>query len=179
MQAVRRTGRQAIAAPADRPGGQVDFVTGRAPLTPARLRRCLAPVVAPDILRVTDGHPAYLRARAASRTAPSTWRQGVRVAGALHVQNVNAYHSRFKQWAAAIPWRRRPLPAELPWVALGRRWRENRFAGDAAEIGARRFHPLSGDIAKEKGAMIAHRPFALATGSGSRRQLSTGNVRRS
>ena len=23
---------------------------------------------------------------------------GVRVAGALHVQNVNAYHSRFKQW---------------------------------------------------------------------------------
>jgi transposase-like protein len=84
----------------DRTGRTVDFVTGRAPLTRVHLRRCLAPVVAPDILLVTDGHPAY---RAFAREAGITHRAvnlsvGVRVAGALHVQNVNAYHSRFKQW---------------------------------------------------------------------------------
>jgi IS1 family transposase len=84
----------------DRTGKTVDFVTGRAPLTRAQLRRCLAPVVERDILLVTDGHPAY---RAFAREAGITHRAvnlsaGVRVAGALHLQNVNAYHSRFKEW---------------------------------------------------------------------------------
>jgi transposase-like protein len=83
----------------DRTGRTVDFVTGRAPLTAPQLR-CLAPAVAPDILLVTDGHAAY---RTFAREAGITHRAvnlsaGVRVAGALHVQNVNAYHSRFKQW---------------------------------------------------------------------------------
>ena len=84
----------------DRTGNTVDFVTGRAPLRPAHLRRCLAPVLAPDATLVTDGHPAYaafareadIRHRAVNLSA------GVRVDGALHVQNVNAYHGRFKQW---------------------------------------------------------------------------------
>jgi hypothetical protein len=57
-------------------------------------------VVAPDILLVTDGHPAYpafaRKAGIAHRAVNLT--AGVRVAGALHVQNVNAYHSRLKQW---------------------------------------------------------------------------------
>jgi hypothetical protein len=71
-----------------------------APLTRAQLRLCLAPVIERDILLVTDGHPAY---RAFAREAGITHRAvnlsaGVRVAGAIHVQNVNAYHSRFKQW---------------------------------------------------------------------------------
>jgi hypothetical protein len=49
---------------------------------------------------VTDGHPAY---PAFAREAGISHRAvklaaGVRVAGALHVQNVNAYHGRFKQW---------------------------------------------------------------------------------
>jgi IS1 family transposase len=84
----------------DRANRTVDFVTGRAPLTRAQLRRCLSPVIAPDILLVTDGHPAY---RAFAHEAGITHRAvnlsaGMRVAGALHVQNVNAYHSRFKQW---------------------------------------------------------------------------------
>jgi hypothetical protein len=47
----------------DRTGKTVDFVTGRAPLTAAQLRRWLAPVIAPDILLVTDGHAAYRRRR--------------------------------------------------------------------------------------------------------------------
>ncbi len=84
----------------DRAGRTVDFVTGRAPLRPAHLHRCLLPVVAPDILLVTDGHGAY---RSFARKAGIAHRAlhlsaGVRVAGALHVQNVNAYHRRFKQW---------------------------------------------------------------------------------
>ncbi len=84
----------------ERTGSTVDFVTGRAPLTQAQLQRDLAPVVARDILLVTDGHPAY---RAFARATGITHRAvnlaaGVRVDGALHVQNVNAYHSRFKQW---------------------------------------------------------------------------------
>jgi transposase-like protein len=84
----------------DRTGRTVDFVTGRAPLRPAHLKRCLPSVVAADILLVTDGHPAY---PAFAREACISHRavnqsSGGRVDGALHVQNVNAYHSRFKQW---------------------------------------------------------------------------------
>jgi hypothetical protein len=53
----------------DRTGKTVDFVTGRAPLTAAQLRRCLMPVIAPEILLVTDGHAAY---RAFARAARIT-----------------------------------------------------------------------------------------------------------
>jgi transposase-like protein len=84
----------------DRTGKTVDFVTGRAPLKAAQLLRCLPPVLAADVMLVTDGHPAY---PAFARKAGVSHRAvnlsaGMRVAGALHVQNVNAYHSRFKEW---------------------------------------------------------------------------------
>ncbi len=84
----------------DRTGRTVDFVTGRAPLKPAQLERCLRPVVAPDILLVTDGHAAYpvFARQAGIAHRAVNLAAGVRVAGALHVQNVNAYHSRLKQW---------------------------------------------------------------------------------
>jgi transposase-like protein len=84
----------------DRSGKTVDFVTGRAPLRPAHLQRCLPPVVAADIMLVTDGHPAYpaFARKVGIHHRAVTLSAGVRVAGALHVQNVTAYHSRFKQW---------------------------------------------------------------------------------
>ena len=84
----------------DRSGRTVDFVTGRAPLQSLHLQRCLIPVVAPDILLVTDGHAAYpvFARQAGIRHSAVTLSAGVRVDGVLHVQNVNAYHSRFKQW---------------------------------------------------------------------------------
>ncbi|MDB5935236.1 MAG: transposase, partial [Massilia sp.] len=84
----------------DRSGRTVDFVTGRAPLRPAHLQRCLPPVVAADVMLVTDGHPAYpaFARKAGIHHRAVNLSAGVRVAGALHVQNVNAYHSRFKQW---------------------------------------------------------------------------------
>jgi transposase-like protein len=113
----------------DRTGKTFDFVTGRAPLTQAHLRRCLAPVVERDILLVTDGHPAY---RAFAREAGIRHRAlnlsaGVRVAGALHVQNVNAYHSRFKQWLRRFHGvATRYLPNYLGW----------RWAVDGGRIGA-------------------------------------------
>jgi transposase-like protein len=84
----------------DRNGRTLDFVTGRGPLTKASLHQCLRPTLDPDILLVTDANAAY---RAFSREAGISHeavnlRAGVRTRGALHVQNVNAYHSRFRNW---------------------------------------------------------------------------------
>jgi transposase-like protein len=113
----------------DRTGRTYDFVTGRAPLTSPQLRRCLAPVIERDILLVTDGHCAY---RTFAREAGITHRAvnasaGVRVAGALHVQNVNAYHSRFKGWLRRFRGvASRYLPNYLGW----------RWAIDGGRIGS-------------------------------------------
>ena len=84
----------------DRTGQTLDFVTGRGALTKAQLHRCLLPVIDQDILLVSDGHAAY---RAFAREAGITHqavnlRAGIRVRGAAHVQNVNSYHSRLREW---------------------------------------------------------------------------------
>jgi hypothetical protein len=86
-------------------------------------------VIERDILLVTDAHPAY---RAFSLEAGITHRAlnlsaGVRVAGALHVQNVNAYHSRFKEWLRRFHGvASRYLPNYLGW----------RWALDGGRIGS-------------------------------------------
>ena len=84
----------------DRSGATHDFVTGRGPLTARQLARHLPPVLATDTLLVTDGNHAY---RTFARQAGISHdyvnlRAGERVRGAIHVQNVNAYHSRFHTW---------------------------------------------------------------------------------
>ncbi|MCC7644131.1 IS1595 family transposase, partial [Janthinobacterium sp. EB271-G4-3-1] len=84
----------------DRTGQTLDFVTGKGALTKAQLHHCLLPVIDKDVLLVTDGHRAY---RAFAREAGISHqavnlRAGIRVRGAAHVQNVNAYHSRLRQW---------------------------------------------------------------------------------
>ncbi|MBZ2206128.1 IS1595 family transposase [Massilia soli] len=84
----------------DRTGKTLDFVTGRGPVSKAQLRRCLKPVLAEDTLLVSDGNASYryfARDAGISHEAVNI-RQGVRVRGAIHVQNVNAYHSRFREW---------------------------------------------------------------------------------
>ncbi|WP_139144739.1 IS1595 family transposase, partial [Janthinobacterium sp. HH100] len=84
----------------DRTGQTRDFVAGKGALTKAQLHACLPPVIDKDILLVTDDHAAY---RAFAREAGISHqavnvRAGIRVQGAAHVQNVNAYHSRLRAW---------------------------------------------------------------------------------
>lgn len=84
----------------DRSGKTLDFVTGKGPVTKKQLRRCLPQVMDKDAMLVTDSNAAYRYfAREAGITHQAVnLRAGVRVKGALHVQNVNAYHSRFRGW---------------------------------------------------------------------------------
>jgi transposase-like protein len=84
----------------DRTGQTLDFVTGNGPVTKAQLHEHLPPALDPDVLLVTDANAAYryfAREAGISHEAVNL-RAGVRVRGAIHVQNVNAYHSRFRQW---------------------------------------------------------------------------------
>ena len=88
----------------DRSGQTIDAVTGRGALTTAQLERHLLPRLDRQVLLVSDSHGAYrcfarthgiaheaVNLRAGERTRRSA-------AGAIHVQNVNAYHQRFRQW---------------------------------------------------------------------------------
>ena len=102
----------------DRSGATVDFVTGRGSLTAARLRKHLLPVLERDVLLVSDAHPAYrVFAREAGLShAFVNLRAGERVRGAVHVQNVNGYHRRFRQWLARFHGvASRYLPHYLGW----------------------------------------------------------------
>jgi transposase-like protein len=106
----------------DRGGQTVDAVTGRGALGKRQLEHHLLPFLERQVLLVTDSHAAY---RAFARThgiahEAVNLRAGTRVrpsaAGAIHVQNVNAYHSRLRAWLA--PFRgvaSRYLPNYLGW----------------------------------------------------------------
>jgi hypothetical protein len=56
--------------------------------------------LAEDVLLVTDSNAAYryFAAEAGISHESVNLSAGVRVRGAIHVQNVNAYHSRFREW---------------------------------------------------------------------------------
>jgi transposase-like protein len=84
----------------DRNGRTLDFHTGRGPVTATQLLACLQPVLAADVLLVSDAAAAYrmfaARARISHEAVNAT--AGVRSRGAIHIQNVNGWHSRFKTW---------------------------------------------------------------------------------
>jgi transposase-like protein len=84
----------------DRSGQTLDFVTGNGPLTKTRLTASLKPVLAGDALLISDANPTYTAFCQAEDISHEVVNlsQGQRVNGAYHVQNVNAYHSRFKLW---------------------------------------------------------------------------------
>ena len=84
----------------DRSGSTLDFHTGRGPVSAAQLHACLGPVLAADVLLISDCAAAYARfAIAAGITHQAVNVQaGQRARGAIHIQNVNAWHSRFKSW---------------------------------------------------------------------------------
>ena len=84
----------------DRSGQTLDFVTGNGALTKMSLTNVLKPVLDTDALLVSDANPSYAafcHDEGFSHEVVNL-SQGQRVRGAYHVQNVNAYHSRFKQW---------------------------------------------------------------------------------
>ncbi len=77
-----------------------DFVTGRGPVSARQLVQHLKPVLHPDVLLISDGAKAYAAfARATGITHEAlAIRVGVRARGAVHLNNVNGWHSRFKTW---------------------------------------------------------------------------------
>jgi transposase-like protein len=84
----------------DRTGQTLNFVIGRGPVSKAQLHQCLRPALDQDILLVSDSNAAY---RYFAREAEISYESinvhaKQRVRGAIHVQNVNAYHSRCRQW---------------------------------------------------------------------------------
>ena len=84
----------------DRTGKTLDFVTGRGPVSASQLHAHLGPVLHDQILLISDAANAY---RCFAREAHITHKAvnvaaGRRVRGAIHIQNVTAWHSRFKSW---------------------------------------------------------------------------------
>jgi transposase-like protein len=84
----------------DRSGQTLDFHTGRGPVTAAQLHACLHPVLDRDALLVSDAAAAYraFAARANITHEAVNVRAGERARGAIHIQHVNGWHSRFKGW---------------------------------------------------------------------------------
>ena len=84
----------------DRSGRTLDFHTGRGPVTVEQLHECLTPVLPADVLLISDGAIVYRHyAEQAGITHEAVnVKGGVRVRGAIHIQNVNSWHSRFKSW---------------------------------------------------------------------------------
>jgi transposase-like protein len=103
----------------DRSGNTVDFVTGRGPVTVVQLTEHLRPVLAPDTLLVTDANKAYqafARQQGISHQYVNV-SAGEHVRGAVHVQNVNGYHSRFHKWLRRFNGvATRYLPNYLGWL---------------------------------------------------------------
>jgi len=84
----------------DRDGRTIDAVVGNGALTAQHLHTHLRARLAPDVLLVTDAHaayPAFARAARIRHEAVNA-SAGVRTRGVLHIQNVNAYHSRMRGW---------------------------------------------------------------------------------
>jgi len=84
----------------DRTGRTLDFHTGRGPVRLAQLAHCLSGLLARDALLISDGAVVYRHFAAAAglRHKYVNLRAGVRARGAIHIQNVNGWHSRFKNW---------------------------------------------------------------------------------
>jgi len=88
----------------DRRGQTIDAVTGRGPLKVTQLIKHLLPKLDSQALLVTDANAAYrafaqahgIAHQAVNPGAGKRVRSGAE--GAIHVQNVNAYHRRFKEW---------------------------------------------------------------------------------
>ena len=106
----------------DRAGQTADAVTGRGPLTVRQAERHLLPLLERQALLVTDANATYrslarkhgIAHQAVNLSAGERVRSGK--AGAMHVQNVNAYHQRLREWIARFHGvASRYLPNYLGW----------------------------------------------------------------
>jgi transposase-like protein len=84
----------------DRSGQTLDFHTGRGPVSAAQLHACLRPVLPDDVLLISDADYAYRHFAREAHITHETVNVAAkrRARGAIHIQNVNAWHSRFKSW---------------------------------------------------------------------------------
>jgi transposase-like protein len=84
----------------DRTGQTLDYHTGRGQVTVTQLHACLKPVLPVDVLLISDSALSYRHfAKQAGITHEAVnVESGVHARGAIHIQNVNAWHSRFKSW---------------------------------------------------------------------------------
>jgi hypothetical protein len=84
----------------DRNGKTLDFHAGRGQVTVAQLHKCFKPVLPVDVLLISDSAVAYrhFAAQAGITHEAVNVRAGIRARGAIHIQNVNSWHSRFKNW---------------------------------------------------------------------------------
>jgi transposase-like protein len=84
----------------DRSGQTLDFHTGRGQVTVAQLQACVKPVLPADVLLISDSALSYrhFAQQAGIMHETVNVKAGVRARGAIHLQNVNAWHSRFKSW---------------------------------------------------------------------------------
>ena len=106
----------------DRSGQTIDTFTGRGALKACHLVQHLLPRLDSQALLVTDANTTYrafardhgIAHQAVNLQAGERVRSGV--AGAIHVQNVNAYHRRFKEWLVRFHGvASRRLPNYLGW----------------------------------------------------------------
>jgi transposase-like protein len=103
----------------DRTGQTLDFVTGRGPVSKAQLHACLPTALDDDTLLVSDSNAVYkyFALEAGITHEAINLRAGIRVRGAIHVQNVNAYHSRLRGWIRQFHGvATRYLPNYLGWL---------------------------------------------------------------
>jgi transposase-like protein len=84
----------------DRTGQTFDFHTGRGQVTVAQLHKCLKPVLPVDVLLISDSAVAYrhFAVQTGITHEAVNVQAGIRARGAIHIQNVNSWHSRFKSW---------------------------------------------------------------------------------
>jgi transposase-like protein len=88
----------------DRSGQTIDFVAGKGNLDKRHLHEHLLSHLEADVLLVTDAqaaYPAFAREAGITHAAVNV-SAGIRTRGALHIQNVNAYHSRMRAWLAGF-----------------------------------------------------------------------------
>ena len=84
----------------DRGRQTLDFHTGRGPVSAAQLADCLLPVLATDVLLISDSAAAYQTFASSAGIAHEAinLRAGIKARGVIHLNNVNGWHARFKTW---------------------------------------------------------------------------------